>query len=174
MDGFGDFCQLFCSGDIGDADVGEDDFDASGFELGFYLSDALSAPAIGTKGEASVIFRGKSLEITQEAGDGRHHLIVDGRGADGQVFAGEDVRDDIRKRSFLDVVEGTRNTARFESFGDGAGNGFGGMPHAVKDDNGPILDFTAGPFLIAGHDGGDVLTPDNAMSGGQQLDVESV
>ena len=93
----------------------EDDVAAGGFEFFFDEADALAAPAVGAEGEGFVAFGGQALEVAEEGGDGRHHLVVDGRGADGEVFAREDVGQDVGEGVFLDVVEGRGDALLLEA-----------------------------------------------------------
>ena len=48
------------------------------------------------------------------------------------------------------------------------------MPHAVKDDDRTILSLAERPFVVEINDLGDMRTPQNAMTRGNQFDVESV
>lgn len=74
-----DLVQLLFAGDIGDPDFFETDFAACGFQFFFHQPDALAAPAVGAEGKGLMVLGGKALQVAEEGGDGRHHLVVDGR-----------------------------------------------------------------------------------------------
>ena len=151
----------------------EDDVAAGGFELFFDEGDALAAPAVGAEGEGLVSLGGQALEVAEEGGDGRQHLVVDGRGADGEVFAREDVGHDVGEGVFLDVVEGGGDALLLEGLGDGAGHLFGGVPHGVEDDDGALLEDARRPLLVEPVDLFDVGAPDDAVARRNHLDVEA-
>ena len=74
----------------------------------------------------------------------------------------------------LDVVVGAGDAALLEGLSNRAGDGLRRVPHAVKDDDGPLFDGTSGPFLIAGEDIVDVGAPDDAVPCGDHVDLEPV
>ena len=57
---------------------------------------------------------------------------------------------------------------------DGVRHHLGGVPHGVVDDDGAILGLARGPLFIALDDLRNVRTPDDAVSRGDQLHIESV
>ena len=172
LDFCGDVLELLGGWDVGDADLVEYDVDAAGFHLVLDEADALAAPAIGAEGEALFLLGLEAFQIGQETGDGRHHLVVDRRRPDGDVFGRQDVGDDIGHVVLLYIVVVCRDAGALEGLGDAAGHGLRRVPHAVEDDDGTLLGHSGRPFLVAVHDRGDVLAPDDAVAGGNHPDIE--
>ena len=170
MDGLAQGFKGIFIGGVEQALFVEDDVAAGGFEFFFDEADALAAPAVGAEGEGFVAFGGQALEVAEEGGDGRHHLVVDGRGADGEVFAREDVGQDVGEGVFLDVVEGRGDALLLEGLGDGAGHLLGGVPHGVEDDDGALLEDARRPLLVEVVDLFDVGAPDDAVARRDHLD----
>ena len=172
LDGFAEFFVRFFVRRVEQALFFEDDFAAGGFEFVFDEADALAAPAVGAEGEGFVAFGREAFEVAEERGNRRQHLVVDGRRADGEVFAREDVGHDVGQGVFLDVVECRGHAFFLKSFGNRAGHLFRRMPHRVKDDDGALFEDARRPFLVEVVDFLDVGTPDDAVARRNHLDVE--
>lgn len=74
-----DFLELFRRRFARETDFLEADVTTSGLEALLDQLDALTAPAERAEGEGQMIFRGETLQVAEEARDGGHHLVVDGR-----------------------------------------------------------------------------------------------
>ena len=114
----GDVVELRGGRDVGDADFVQDDFATRRFEFVFDVADTLPAPAVTAERERFVIGGTQALEVAQERGNRRHHLIVNRRRADSQIFARKNIRDNIGQRRCFDVVKGGGNSALCKSFGN--------------------------------------------------------
>lgn len=170
----GELLELFLARHIGLTLFFEYDFAAGSFEFFFDQADALTAPTVGTEGESLASLWRKALQVAEEASDGRQHLVIDGRRANSKILAREDIRHDIGKGIFLDIVERGRDAFLLEGFRDGAGHHFRGMPHGIEDNDSAFLELARGPFLIKVQDFLYMAAPDEAMARRNHADIEVV
>ena len=137
-----------------------------------HLIGGLTAPAVRAERDVFFLVSVEPFEISEERGDGRHHVVVEGGGADGNVLCGHGVGDDVGIVAVVQVVEPRFEPASEERAFDGVRHRFGGVPHRVKDDDGGIVEAVCDPGLIEREDLGDMFCPDDAVAGTDGLNGE--
>ena len=133
----------------------------------------MPAPAVRTERDVFFLVPVQSLEIGEEGGDGGHHVVVEGGGADGDVFRGHRVRDDVRIVAEMQIVQAGFQTAGEERAFDRVRHRLGGVPHGVVNDRRRIVVFVVHPRFVEGEDVGDVLRPDDAVAGADGVDLQA-
>ena len=100
-----------------------------------HLLRRLPAPAVRAEGDKLLFVARQPLEVGEEGGDGGHHVVVEGGGADSDVLGGHGVGDDVRVMAVVQVVEAGFEAAGEEGVFDGVRHRLGGVPHGVEHDD---------------------------------------
>ena len=133
------------------------------------LVGRLSAPAVRAEGDKLLFVAVQSLEIGEETGYGRHHIVVQGGGADRDVSARHGIRDDIGIVAEMQIVKFGLQSRADECALDRVCHRFGRVPHGIIDDDRAVVVFVGRPGSVHREDVVDVFRPDNAVAGADGL-----
>ena len=158
---------------VRDADRGQEGFALAGGKRFLYLFGGLAAPAVGAESDAFFLVSRQTLEIGEEGGNGGHHVVVEGRGTDGDVFCAHGVGDDVGIKAIVQVIQAGFKAAGEEGVFDGVGHGFRGMPHGIEHDGDGVILFACRPRLVQLQNLGNMFCPDDAVAGADGLNGQA-
>ena len=167
-----DFTELFGGRLVRLFDRGEKGFAFGACQRFVNLVGGLSAPAVGTECNKLFLIARESFEIGQKRCYRRHHIVVERRGTDGNVFGSHGVCDDVGIVAVMQVIKARFESAGKESVLNGMRHAFRGMPHCVIDDDRRIVVFVGDPGFVERENVGNMFCPADSVARADQIDLK--